>query len=1009
MSSNCSKRMGSAAVVLALVTLGAGPVWAQATGTVTGTVEDGRTGLPVAAVQVFISDLDIGALTQPNGRYVLSNIPAGPHTVSATRIGYRQSSVTVTVPSGGTAVANFRVTEEALQLDEVVVTGTAGGSQRRAVGNVVSRVDAAAVREVAPSVNLEQVLGTRVPGLATMASGGMVGSGAADIRIRGASSVGLPNDPLIYIDGVRVNAERTEGRRQTTSRLNDINPEDIASIEVIKGPAASTLYGTEASNGVIQIITKRGQEGAVRFDASVELGVNYMANPREKVWTNYGTCSTAQPCAGLPTGEIVGINMMDAWEQRNGSPLMTNGPIRNVSLSAQGGTAAIRYFASFTRNDQQGPLDWNWEVNNTGRLNLDLTVNDQISLGVSGSFMSGQTRVEGDFWVQTMRGTPLSAEEFGFSTPLNGWGTLTPEALRDGSEWMFDTERKNASVTVQWAPWPWFQHRATGGVDLTDQIEHYIVFRESNAPNGIWQTAGLGQRDVNDRETQLSTLDYSATASLDLTPQLGSATSAGFQYYEKKLWSTDINADEFATELLTTAGAAARTTASESQLANVTAGFYVQQQLDWADRIFLQGAVRFDENSAFGSDYGTQIYPKASATWVLSEESFWPLEFVNPLRLRAAWGAAGRQPDVFAAQRLYDPDTGPNNLPILTPNSYGNASLGPEKAQELEVGFDASFLERFTLEFTAYWKTTKDGIVNQLMIPSLGFPGSQFLNAGEIKNWGTEWSLGVEILRNDPVRWDVQIAAATMDNEIRSLGDVDRLFLQRSREHVVGFPLAGLHDFKVLSADLVPGGNGAVTNAMCDSGIPSGVGYLPGGAPVPCSSPDAHRVYWGPSHNTWTLNATSTWVLYQDWRLFGSLEGRGGGILHADQVGARHSSWANSYAYQLKDVNPVFWGQMAVSRNPTGYVDNGYLSLEEVGVQYTIPQGWMERLGADRGSLSLSARNLGFLWRQQWRTDLGDEKVFDVRQSLGNEEFGGQQDSQTPPTSAVVLRARVSF
>jgi hypothetical protein len=170
----------------------------------------------------------------------------------------------------------------------------------------------------------------------------------------------------------------------------------------------------------------------------------------------------------------------------------------------------------------------------------------------------------------------------------------------------------------------------------------------------------------------------------------------------------------------------------------------------------------------------------------------------------------------------------------------------------------------------------------------------------------------------------------------------------------------------------------------------------------------APRVYWGPSHNTWTLNAASTWVLFQDWRLFASVEGRGGGILHADQIGARHSSWFNSLQYQLKD-DPLVWGQMAVSRNPTGYVDNGYFSLEEVGVQYTIPQSWIERLGADRASLSLSARNLGFLWRQQWYTDLAHEKVIDVRQSLGNEEFGGQQDSQTPPTSAVVLRARVSF
>jgi TonB-dependent SusC/RagA subfamily outer membrane receptor len=603
-------------------------------GTVAGRVQDSSTGLALPAAQVYLSALDIGVLTQANGRYVLLNVPPGNHTITAERIGYQTVSQQVTVSAGGTAVADFNLAEQALQLNELIITGTPGGTQRRALGNVVSRLDAAAVTESAPIVNVEQLVSTRVPGLATISAGGFVGSGAADLRIRGSSSVGLANDPLIYIDGVRVTTERTESRRIATSRLNDINPEDIESIEVIKGPAASTLYGTEASNGVIQIITKRGTTGAPRFDASVELGANYMADPAGKMFTNYATSAT---------GELLQMNMAEAYEARNGKSLFQNGLIQKYSISAQGGTDVVRYFASYNRSDQEGPVSWNHDLTQTGRLNLDLTVNEQVSFGLNASIMSGFTRTEGDFWVQTMRGSPLGAADYGgVDTPLQGWGSLTPEALRDYNEWAYETQRKNFVATGRFTPWPWLQTRVVGGVDHTDQVDLYTVFREPDAPNGIWGNNGLGTRDVDDRVTQLSTLDASATASYDLTAQLGTATSVGFQYYKRQVWNTSLSGDEFATEALSTVGAAARTSASENEFTNVTVGSYVQEQFDWEDRIFLTGAVRFDQNSAFGADYGVQIYPKVSAAWVVSDESFWNFDFMNQLRLRGAWGAAGR-------------------------------------------------------------------------------------------------------------------------------------------------------------------------------------------------------------------------------------------------------------------------------------------------------------------------------------------------------------------------------
>lgn len=978
--------------------IGAPPIHGQQ-GVITGSAEDARSGQPLASVQLSISTLDIGVLSDAGGGYQLTSVPPGTHTLTAQRLGYETVNQQVTVAAGQTVVADIELTQAALQLDAVVVTGTAGGTQRRAIGNVVDRVDAVSVQEVTPVTNVEQLLGTRVPGLAMQAAGGTIGGGQSQIRIRGSASVGLPNDPLVYIDGVRMNIDRTEGRRQTTGRLNDINPEDIESIEVIKGPAAATLYGTEASNGVIQIITKRGAAGDVQFDASIGLGTNWLMDPANQVFPNYATID----------GQRYVMNIVEAEEQRFGEPLFRYGALQEYSLAARGGTDRIRYFASFNRNDQDGWVDWNWDLRQTGRLNLDLTVNDRLSVAVNGSMMSGLTRLAGDFWVQTMRGSPRTAVDFGGAeSPLRGFGSRTPEAQRDGQEWMFDTERKNASVSVQFSPWPWFQNRLIAGVDLTDQVETNTVFRESNAPNGLWRSTGLGSRDVLGLETQLKTFDYSGTVNYDLTPQLGTATSVGFQFYEKKTWDVRAQGDEFATEALSTVGAAARLTAFEDIVENVTVGFYVQEQFSWEDRIFLTGAVRIDENSAFGTDFGSQTYPKVSGTWVLSEESFWNLDFLNPLRVRGAWGAAGRQPDTFAAQRIFRPVTGPGLQPALTSNNFGNAELGPERGEEFEIGFDAGLLdERVQIAFTQYWKSTQDAIVNAPVRPSLGFPGTQFINAGQVDNWGTEVGLDIQILQENPVRWDLGVAFGYNDNEIVSLGDdLEDLAIRRGRRHTVGFPLAGFHDFKVVSADFVSGSSGAVTNRMCDGGIASGGGFVEGGPAVPCG--DAPRVYWGNTHHTWTINANSTLTLFDDWRVFASVQGQGGGLVHADQVPAKHTSWRNSLAIQ-EQTDPIFMGTLAQSRNPTGLIDNGYLNFEELGVQYQIQSELAQRLGAERASIALAMRNLGFIWREEWRTKIGGVRVPDVRQGLGNQEFIGQQDSQAPLSSSGLVRLRISF
>jgi TonB-dependent SusC/RagA subfamily outer membrane receptor len=978
----------------------------QAIGAISGRVIAAQSGQPVSAAQVYISGLDIGVLTQQNGRYLLQNVPAGPQSVTVERIGYRLVTRQVTVASGATATVDFQLDDEALQLDAIVVTGTPGGSQVRAIGNVVGRVDVGTREQVSPSVNFEQILGERQPGLMISSPGGSVGGDGGFIRIRGSSSPGLSNEPIIYVDGVRINSERRYvGEDRATSRLNDINPADIESIEIIKGPAASTIYGTEAKNGVIQIITKRGSVGAPAFDASVEVGSSWLAKPAEKVGERWGISPT--------TGELLQFNLVDAEEERFGKPLFHYGPLQRLNLSVRGGTDQIQYFGSFGHQYREGIVSWNWERSTSGRLNLGLTPRENLKIDFGLSIMGGSTRDDGSIFSNVYASSPLSAADYGGRTDVRrGFQTRPPEGIRDGRDDIRDVGRYVGTFTANFAPWPWFQHRLTAGIDITN--EKRTVFTPKDEVNQWFAVASRqGQKSLDLRETRLSTLDYAATVSARLLEDnLGSASSMGLQYSRRwwqELNSTGIN---FAAPSLSTVGAASQTTGGESVLENTTVGVYGQQQLDWDQRIFLTGALRFDDNSAFGANFDAAVYPKLSATWVVHEESFWNVSQVNQLRLRAAWGAAGIQPDVFAATRLYQVQAGPGSVPIVTPSVIGNPDIGPEKSQELEAGFDVAFFDdRVTLGFTRYWKTTKDAIVNRPTAESLGFPSDQLANIGEVKNWGNELELHVTAMQRDPIVWELDASFATMGNEITDIGGAGRIPIGRGNAHEEGFSLGILSSKAVVSADLVS--PGVVANVLCDGGT-GRRGLERGGPAVPCDS--APFLYFGESQPTWHSSLGSTWRLFSNWMLYAQVDARGGHYQTQDGIAANHTTYASTPCATLLD-DPICLSQRTVDRTALGVYDASFARLRELSVSYAFPSSLTERLRVSSASINVGWRNVALLWFPgKWvGKEVGLNGIKDLVRTTDPEShrvdsgFTGVTARSTPPLSQASVTLSVSF
>jgi len=979
-----------------------------AQGTITGRVTDVASGRPLPAVQILVQGTSMGGLTNASGQYELSGVPTGEITVLAQSIGYARGSQVVTVASGQTVVVDFQLRAEALGLDEIVVTGTAGGTQRRAVGNVVERINAAELMAVTPTTDMTQLIGQRTPGVVMLGGGNQVGAGGR-IRIRGASSIGLPNDPIVYIDGVRMESSPTSGPGQrggsSISRINDLNPEDIESVEIIKGPAAATLYGTEASNGVIQIVTKRGTSGAPRWDFTLRTGTNFLQNPSGRTGLSFATIPA--------TGEIISRNMYDYEKEFGVGPIFTYGFMQSYAATVTGGTDLIRYFVSGSWTDNQGVVKHNVEERGNIRANLDLTLSDNLSMTTSLGYVQGSTRLaQGGFnddpFSNLFWANPRNVEQPNrgfFRAPPEEWSKITNSQ---------DIDRFTGSLQFVYRPRAWFTNRLVGGLDVAQEVNASLTPRQPQGSAHFFGAAALGNVSNTRLANNVVTLDYSAAVTANLTPRISSETAIGFQYFKRQTESTGASGTILPAPPLTSVSAAANRNGFEDLTSNATVGTYVQQQFGWQNRAFLAMAVRADDNSAFGAEFDAAIYPKVSATWVLSEEDFFDFPVVEQLRLRGAWGAAGQQPGTFDASRLLAPAVGFNNQPVLRPSAFGNPALKPERGEELEVGFDGDFFDgRLSVMYTRFQRNTRDAIVSRALPRSLGWPGSQIVNLGTVKGWGNELSVDYRMVQRPAFSWELGAQLSNFHNRIEDLGD-DQQFVAGggSTRHYVGYSIGDIYYRTILSAQITE--TGAVTQALCDGGT-GPLGIDRGGEPVPCSA--APFVRWGPSQPTWDLGVNSTFTFGSSLRLYARVEGQGGHYQQDSSSPAAITSLVLTEASNRRN-DPFVQAYASVGRGPLGTYQAGFARLREVSLQYTLPGAMAGRVGMSRGTVTLAGRNLLMLWTAEhgWGTSrdglvrmpIGDGKVWDP-ETRGTGDLSDNFQTVMPPLTSVNLTFRFSL
>jgi TonB-linked SusC/RagA family outer membrane protein len=930
------------------------------TGTVIGRVTDARTGQSLGGTTIEVSGTVLRASTDADGRYRLANVPNGAQVILARRIGYAAIRQAVTVTEGQQATADFALEAAPFSLDEIVITGTAGGELRRTLGNAVSSINAGEALERSAAPNLAALLNARAPGTIITPGTGRTGAGST-IQIRGRSTLSLSSEPIVYIDGVRVNNAVGQGpsgagassfatqNSQVASRLNDINPDDIESIEIIKGPAASTIYGTEAANGVIQIITKKGRSGPARWTASIQQGAAYFANPEGRIPTNFRRNAA---------GDVVPWNGYQQ-EADSGRAFYSTGHTQSYNLAVSGGRDNLSYYVSGTYDDEEGIEPNNFGKAFSGHANLSFAPSSAVDVQTSLNYVRSSAHLGVDNGVSPLIGAMIghalinpNSRGFTFTPPE------VPQRLWDNGQ---DINRFTGGITANHRPASWFSHRLIVGVDFTSDdsraLERFATpdLAPFLAPLGGAAISG-GRIGQTLRNNNFITGDYAGTARFKLSPKIGSSSSIGANFIKKQLRASFLGGQNFpAPGLELVSSATIAVPAAQSEVENTTLGIWGQQQFSWEDRLFLTAALRVDNNSAFGDDFDWVTYPKLSAAWVLSEESFWAGlgKTVNTFKLRAAYGQSGQQPDAFAAQRTLASAGRASGEPGLTPGSFGNAELKPERGTELEAGFEATLFDRLSLDFTYFSKRTKDAILNQPTAPSGGFPGNQAVNIGETKNSGLELQAILQAISTSTVAWEITANMGTNEDEVIDLGALAFAGSTNLRS-VVGHPINAYWGRRVVSADRDPNTH-AVSNILCDGG--------PGNAPTSCTT--APEVFLGTQTPKFTGSLSSSLTLWNKLTFYGLVDWKRGHFLYNANEQLRCGAFAElcDAFYNRQNYDTHFLASIDATVPRASIIepfvqDASFFRLGEVSASYQLPSGLLDGLGISEARFSLAGRNL---------------------------------------------------
>jgi TonB-linked SusC/RagA family outer membrane protein len=1027
---------------LALLTTAATVATAQ--GTLSGTVTAQGTNAPLQETRVIIQGTSLVGSTGPDGKYTIRNVPVGTAEIRVIRVGYQEQKKSIAIRANQTSTLDFTMATTVVQLQEVVTTAT--GEQRKVeVGNAVENVAVAKLTETEPIRNVGDVLNGRVPGV-MVEGGGQTGSGQR-IRIRGVSSVSLSNDPIYIIDGVRMNADNSStafgNGGSNFSRLGDIDPQTIENIEIVKGPSAATLYGTDAANGVVVITTKKGRAGKATWNGFVEGGVlddthhysdNYTLaghSPSGTALVLSGQCTLPMVSAGACIKDSVRV--YNPITDPNATPL-GYGNRNSTGIQVSGGSEQNRYFISAGRDNEIGvfdlpaferarydsigvtPHDWTLRPNarlmNSFRGNISSAINDKLDANVSFGYVTIDQRTSNE----SNNTVGIGSQAFGgpgyknngtvsiVGTPLNGYRAWTP-AYAWEEKLEQNVNRAILSTNLNWRPLSWLSGRANAGTDFTDRVDEDLNMNGEGAPISATQRDGFAQ-NARANITNL-TADGSMTANYNPSRYnwLGFKTTLGAQYVNTRQ-DQNLASGTTLPPGATTATAGATARATEATTLTKTLGLYINEDIAIRDRLFITGAVRTDQNSAFGTNFQRVFYPKVSLSHVMSDETWFPktgvFSHISSFRTRLAYGASGVQPGSNTANQTFQAASASikgTDLPYEGFQTIGNANLKPERSTEIETGFDSRlFGSRLEFNMTYFSRLTKDALIAAVVAPSTGIGATtQQQNLGAVKNAGWEITLGGQLLDRANLGMDFQFSTSLIGNKVVSLGSTPTQ-VGTSNWIAAGYPIRGLFA-RPITGWQDKNGDGILTYSAD-----------PAKNEVFVSSDTVFRGYAEPRYLTTLTSGID--LFHRKLRLQNLFDWRGGNLWYNNTERIRCVSRQNCNGLMNPDASFQEQAMAVASLNvpqPTidGYFQPGaFVKWRELSATLQLPDKLLASTHAKSSSLVFSVRNL-HTWTNYRGTD--PESDFTVGEGTGSAADAPAEFQTFAQPTYFVLRLNLGF
>jgi TonB-linked SusC/RagA family outer membrane protein len=808
-----------------LLTLALRPVRAVAqeqvtiTGRVTGTV-----GEPLRDANVSLFDLDLAAWTGHDGAYRLIVPAARAHGQQARLtvhiIGYRAATFAVTLAPGASVEHNFQLASDPLRLDEVVVTGAGTEQLRERLGTASTTVDAPTLQR-ANEPNVVQALAGKVPGVLTNQASGDAGASTA-IQIRGPKTFGT-SQPLIFVDGVPVsNITRAEGGQTAAplsgapspNRAADLNTEDIESVEILKGAAATSIYGASAgSAGAIMITTKHGRPGQTQYSlrSTVQLDQAIKTLPVQRQW-GAGSGGIAANCTTppIPVNCLINSNFF-SWGPAlapgtptydHGAEMFETGKTFENALTMSGGNERTTFYLSAGQLNQDGFLIGNRDTYQryTARFNGSHTLFENLVVSASVSVV--QTKTSGVDRGNSINGIGISAlrqppdfnaqqylspttglhRSWRFPNPgptafTNSRGFDNPFYALYNDDLLGETGRYFGNINVNWKPLLWLQVNWTLGGDFNGDDRTYAYAQSSSGTNG----GSLERWQFYDRQFDHT---LTATGSHEFNRNVRGALTVGQNLNETYFRQVDVFAQTWlAPTPFKLSNTTTRTTPLDPEQRRRVEGYFAQGNLDLQDQVFLQARIRNDANSAFGIDHQHAWYPGGSVAWSFTKAMRLPEQVVSFGKVRVAYGESGQQPPLYATQNVFTTnqfaDFNPGSLQATTLNGIGglyasttkgNPDIKPERVRELEAGVDLGlFRGRADLSVTRYDSKSKDVVFSVNLAPSTGFTNVN-INAGELTNKGWELTSGIRVLQHRDLSIELGANWARNRNLVTSLG-----------------------------------------------------------------------------------------------------------------------------------------------------------------------------------------------------------------------------------------------